>query len=173
MLVVQQTYPAWILGIVTAAGVLAGLVPAAGQLLAAASIVGKNVLADYGIARGDAAQTLATRILVLIVALLAFGFWALAHTTLVGLLLIGYNGITQLFPGVVLGVGNRRPSAFAVGAGLVAGLLVLIVFAIEGIGQVDGINGGVVALAANIAVLAIASALVPARHTAPAPLPEA
>ncbi|MGD0053434.1 MAG: sodium:solute symporter family protein, partial [Vulcanimicrobiaceae bacterium] len=85
MLVVQQTYPAWILGIVTAAGVLAGLVPAAGQLLAAASIVGKNVLADYGIARGDAAQTLATRILVLIVALLAFGFWALAHTTLVGL----------------------------------------------------------------------------------------
>jgi len=173
MLVVQQTYPAWILGIVTAAGVLAGLVPAAGQLLAAASIVGKNVLADYGIARGDAAQTLATRILVLIVALLAFGFWALAHTTLVGLLLIGYNGITQLFPGVVLGVGNRRPSAFAVGAGLVAGLVVLIVFAIEGIGQVDGINGGVVALAANIAVLAIASALVPARHTAPAPLPEA
>jgi|HubBroStandDraft_1064217.scaffolds.fasta_scaffold13057_3 SSS family solute:Na+ symporter len=170
MLVVQQTYPAWILGIITAAGVLAGLVPAAGQLLAAASIVGKNVLADYGIARGDAAQTLATRILVLIVALLAFGFWALAHTTLVGLLLIGYNGITQLFPGVVLGVGMRRPSAFAVGAGIVAGLIVLIVFAIYGIAQVDGINGGVVALAANIALLAIVSAVVPARRKAePAP----
>lgn len=173
MLVVQQYYPAWILGIITAAGVLAGLVPAAGQLLAAASIVGKNVLADYGIARGDAAQTLATRLLVLVVALLAFGFWALAHTTLVGLLLIGYNGITQLFPGVVLGVATRRPSALAVGAGIVAGLIVLIAFAILGIAQVDGINGGVVALAANVALLAIVAAVVPANRTAPAALPDA
>jgi len=56
---------------------------------------------------------------VLVVALLAFGFWALAKVTLVGLLLIGYNGITQLFPGVVLGVATRRP-ALAVGAGIVA-----------------------------------------------------
>ena len=34
----------------------------------------KNVFADNGIARGDAAQTRLTRILVLVVALLAFGF---------------------------------------------------------------------------------------------------
>ncbi|HTW85180.1 MAG TPA: sodium:solute symporter family protein [Candidatus Sulfotelmatobacter sp.] len=170
MLVVQQHYPAWTLGIVAAAGVLAGLVPAAGQLLAAASIVGKNVLADYGIARDEAAQTMATRILVLIVALLAFGFWALARTTLVGLLLIGYNGITQLFPGVVLGVTGRRPSAAAVGAGIIAGLIVLIVCTVKGVSQIDGINTGLVALAANIVVLAVTAAIVPARHTAPAAL---
>ena len=111
MLVVQKHYPAWVLGFVAAAGTLAALVPAAVQLLAAASIVGKNVFADYGFARGEAAQTRTTRILVLVVALLAFGFWALAKTTLVGLLLIAYNGITQLFPGVVLGIASRRPPA--------------------------------------------------------------
>lgn len=163
MLVVQQHYPAWVLGIVASAGVLAGLVPAAGQLLAAASIVGKNVLADYGIASGEAAQTMATRILVLVVALLAFGFWALAHQTLVGLLLIGYNGITQLFPGVVLGVGARRPSALAVGAGIVTGIVVLIVFTGARVSQLYGVNSGIVALAANIVVLAIVAALAPAR----------
>ena len=78
MLVVQKYYPAWILGFVAAAGTLAALIPASGQLLAAASIVGKNVFADYGIARDAASQTRTTRILVLVVALLAFGFWAIA-----------------------------------------------------------------------------------------------
>jgi SSS family solute:Na+ symporter len=160
MLIVQKDYPAWILGIIAAAGTLAGLVPAAGQLLAAASIVGKNVFADYGFARDDRAQTRVTRITVLVVALLAFGFWAEAKSTLVGLLLIGYNGVTQLFPGVVLGVMNRRPSAFAVGAGLIAGIIVLIYFAVTGTGQVAGINTGLVALLVNIVVLAICAAVV-------------
>jgi SSS family solute:Na+ symporter len=159
MLVVQRSYPAWILGVVAAAGTLAALVPASVQLLAAASIVGKNVLADYGVARDPASQTRATRILVLVVALLAFGFWALAKTTLVNLLLIGYNGITQLFPGVVLGLTERRPPALAVGAGLVAGLAALIWFARGGQGQIAGINTGLIALALNVVVLAIVAPL--------------
>jgi SSS family solute:Na+ symporter len=161
MLVVQKTYSPWVLGFVAAAGTLAALIPAAGQLLAAASIIGKNVFADYGIAPDPAAQTRTTRILVLVVALLAFGFWALAKVTLVGLLLIGYNGITQLFPGVVLGVTNRRPPALAVGAGIVAGLVTLVYFAWTGTGQVTGINTGLIALAINIAVMAIVWAVVP------------
>jgi SSS family solute:Na+ symporter len=158
MLVVQKYYPAWVLGLVAAAGVLAGLVPASVQILAAASIVAKNVFADNGIARDDAAQTRLTRILVLVVALLAFGFWALAKTTLVGLLLIAYNGITQLFPGVALGLAPRRPPALAVGAGIVAGLAALIWFTWTGTSQVDGVNTGLIALAINAAVLGLVSA---------------
>jgi solute:Na+ symporter, SSS family len=160
MLVVQKYYPAWILGFVAAAGTLAALVPAAAQLLAAASIVSKNVFVEYGFTRGDAQETRATRILVLVVALLAFAFWALAKTTLVGLLLIGYNGITQLFPGVVLGVLANRPPAVAVGAGIVAGLITLIVFAYAGTGQVSGINIGLIALVANAVVLAVTAVAV-------------
>ncbi|MBV8644880.1 MAG: sodium:solute symporter family protein, partial [Candidatus Eremiobacteraeota bacterium] len=57
MLVVQKYYSPWVLGFVASAGTLAALVPAAAQLLAAASIVGKNVFADYGITRDAAAQT--------------------------------------------------------------------------------------------------------------------
>ncbi|HZO92680.1 MAG TPA: sodium:solute symporter family protein [Candidatus Baltobacteraceae bacterium] len=165
MLIVQKYYPAWVLGIIAAAGVLAGLVPAAGQMLAAASIIGKNVCADYGFARDERSQTLVTRVLVLVVAILAFGFWAVAKTTLVGLLLIGYNGVTQFFPGVVLGVADRRPSAAAVGAGIVAGLVVLIVCTVRGVGQIDGVNTGLIALIANVVVLAIASVAVPRRAT--------
>ena len=159
MLVVQKYYPAWILGLVAAAGALAGLVPASVQLLAAASIVSKNVFADNGLVRDAAAQTRLTRLLVLVVALLAFGFWALAKTTLVGLLLIGYNGVTQHFPGVVAALGERRPPAIAVGAGIIAGLLALIFFSVTGRGTVAGINTGLVALVANAIVLGIVSAI--------------
>ncbi len=166
LLVVQKYYPPWVLGAIAAAGVLAGLVPASVQILAAASIVAKNVFADNGIARGDAAQTRLTRILVLVVALLAFGFWVLAKTTLVGLLLIAYNGITQLFPGVVLGVAARRPPALAVGAGIVAGLAALVWFTVTGASQVHGINTGLVALALNAAVLGVVTAVAPRRRTA-------
>jgi len=166
MLVVQKYYPAWVLGFIAAAGTLAALVPASVQLLAAASIVGKNVFADYGILKDEATQTRMTRILVLVVALLAFAFWALAKTTLVGLLLIGYNGITQLFPGVVLGIAAKRPPAGAVAAGIIAGILVLVYYAATGQGQVMGINTGLIALAANAAVLTIVWAVAPSRRVA-------
>ena len=165
MLVVQKFYPAWVVGAIAAAGALAALVPAAVQLLAAASIVAKNVFADNGVARDPAAQTRTTRILVLVVALLAFGFWALAKTSLVGLLLIGYNGITQLFPGVVLGVTARRPPALAVAAGIIAGILVLIYFAATSQGQLAGINTGLIALAINALVLAVSAPLLRGTRT--------
>ncbi|MBV8369053.1 MAG: sodium:solute symporter family protein [Candidatus Eremiobacteraeota bacterium] len=165
MLVVQKFYPAWVVGAIAAAGALAALVPAAVQLLAAASIVAKNVFADNGVARDPAAQTRTTRILVLVVALLAFGFWALAKTSLVGLLLIGYNGITQLFPGVVLGVTAHRPPALAVAAGIIAGILVLIYFALTSQSQLAGINTGLIALAANALVLAVSAPLLRGTRT--------
>jgi len=158
MLVVQRYYPPWALGLVAGAGVLAGLVPASAQVLAAASVVAKNVFLDYGIVKTDAGQTRATRLLVLVVAGLAFVVWAFAKTTLVGLLLVSYNGVTQFFPGVVLSFSARsRPSAFAVGAGIAGGLVALAFFAWRGIATVYGINIGFAALAVNVAILACAA----------------
>jgi SSS family solute:Na+ symporter len=155
MLVVQRYYPSWILGLVAAAGCLAGLVPAAVQLLAAASILSKNVVSDrLGMALGPVAQTRTTRVFVLLVASAAFVFWLVARTTLVGLLLIAYNGITQLFPGVVLSFAPRRPAATSVGVGILTGILVLVWAAARGVVVVEGLNIGLVALAANGAALA-------------------
>jgi SSS family solute:Na+ symporter len=112
------------------------------------------VLVDYGIIRGDRAQTIATRVLVIVVAALAFGFWAVARTTLVGLLLIAYNGVTQFFPGVVLSLSPRlRPKAVAVAAGLFAGLATLSYYAITGKPTPLGINAGMIALFLNLFTL--------------------
>lgn len=162
MLVVKQYYSPWILGFIAAAGCLAGLVPASVQILAAASIVSKNVLGDtFGIATTSAEQTHATRILVLVVAVLAFAFWALARTTLVGLLLIAYNGITQLFPGVALSFAPRRPSAVGVAAGICGGIAALTAFALTGTSVVGGVNVGIAALAVNTAITLVTGYALP------------
>jgi len=113
LLVVQRYYPAWTLGLVAFAGCLAALVPASGQVLGAASLFAKNVAGDgFGFATSDAARLRLTRVLVIVVAALALGWWLSARNSLVGLLLIGYSGVTQFFPGVMLALGRRlRQSA--------------------------------------------------------------
>ena len=158
MLVVQQYYPPWVLGAIAGAGCLAALIPASGQVLAAASLVSKNLLSDYGFVRSEQAATTATRIFVVLIAILAFAFWAVARTSLVGLLLIAYNGVTQFFPGVVLSLSPRtRPHPAGVGAGIVVGIATLAYFAATGASIPWGLNTGFLALILNVIVLVVVS----------------
>ena len=161
MLVVQHYYSPAVLGFIAGAGVLAGLIPAAAQILGAASIFSKNVLGDvFGIAASDRERTLATRVLVLVVAALALGFWLIARTSLVGLLLIGYNGVTQFFPGVFFSLVWRRATALGVGAGIVAGIATVVYFAATGQTSVSGINAGFFALLINVVVCVVLSRVI-------------
>jgi SSS family solute:Na+ symporter len=149
MLVVQEHYPAWTLGLVGGAGCLAALIPAATQILAAASLISKNILSTRAVGAGEGNQTLLTRCLIVGVALLAFGLWIFEKATLVGLLLIAYSGITQLFPGVLFSLMRQRPSALSVVLGILVGIGLLVLFAAEGMTVLSGLNVGFVALLAN------------------------
>jgi SSS family solute:Na+ symporter len=163
LLVVQHYYPPWILGLVAAAGALAALIPASALLLAGSAVITKNVAGDaFGIATGDAARTRLTRVLVIVVAFLALGFWLTAQRTVVELLLLYYNGITQFAPGVMASFLWRRATALAVGSGITAGLAVAIPLAALNIAP-WGINPGFAGLAANVAVLIVVSRCLPRR----------
>ncbi|MBV9698709.1 MAG: sodium:solute symporter family protein [Candidatus Eremiobacteraeota bacterium] len=165
--VVAQYYPSWILGLIAGAGALAALVPASALLLAAAGVITKNVAGDlFGIATSDASRTLLTRVLVLIVALLALGLWLAAQRTVVELLLLYYNGITQFAPGAFAAFLWRRVTALAVAAGIAAGLVVAIPLAAANVNP-WGINPGFLALLANVAVLTIVTLKGAALRTAP------
>ncbi|MBD5634054.1 MAG: sodium:solute symporter family protein [Candidatus Eremiobacteraeota bacterium] len=167
LLVVQRYYPPWVLGSVAFAGCLAALVPASGQILGAASLFTKNVLGDgFGIATSDAERLRTTRILVVVVAALALGWWLAARTSLVGLLLIGYSGVTQFFPGVVLALGTGRFAAAAVGAGIACGIVVVILAAALAMPTLFGLNVGLFALFVNVAVAVATNALLPKRRKA-------
>jgi solute:Na+ symporter, SSS family len=163
LLVVQRYYPPWVLGFVAAAGALAALVPASALLLGAASIFAKNVLGAFGIATGDRERMLATRILVLVVAVLALGFWLTEQKTLVELILMYYNGITQFMPGAVAAFVWRRATAWGVAAGILVGLGLAVGLTAANLSP-WGINTGFVALLGNVAVLLAVSVLTPARR---------
>ncbi|MEY2603337.1 MAG: solute:Na+ symporter, family [Verrucomicrobiota bacterium] len=153
MLVVQEHYAPWVLGLAGAAGCLAALVPAAAQIWAAASLLSRN-LSGFGLpAEKQEQRTAATRLWIVLLSILAFGLWVFARTTLVGLLLIAYSGITQIFPGLMLSLRKRPPHPWSVAIGILVGLALLIVFAATGTSVVLGLNFGLVALIANTVVL--------------------
>jgi SSS family solute:Na+ symporter len=164
MLVVQHYYPSWVLGLVASAGALAALIPASALLLAGASVITKNVAGDaLGLATSDAARTMLTRILVLVVALLALGVWLTAQRTVVELLLLYYNGITQFAPGVLATFLWPRVTAWGVAAGIATGLAIAIPLAAVNAAP-WGINPGFLALLANVIVMiAISLATRPVR----------
>jgi SSS family solute:Na+ symporter len=164
MLSLRQIYPPWLIGLIAAAGCLAALVPVSAQLLAAASIFAKNIAGDmFNASADDRSRTRLTRILVIVLALVAYGLWFALKVYLVDLLLYAYNGIVQFLPGTLLAFGWRRTTAWGVGSGIVAGIGVLI--AENWLGALlHGMNPGIVALAVNFAVTIAVSAL-----TAPPP----
>jgi Na+/proline symporter len=142
-----------------AAGALAALVPVTAQLLAAASIVAKNIVGDvFGACADDRSRTTLTQALVLGVALLALVLWFVLNTYLVNLLLYAYNGVVQFLPGVLFGFGWRRASAWGIGSGIVAGIAMLVATGAFGL-PIFGINAGLAALAVNALVAAIVSLL--------------
>ena len=153
MLVVQERYAPWILGFVSAAGCLAALVPAAAQILAAASLLSRNLSGFDLPAEKQQQRTAVTRLWIVLLSMLALGLWVFARTTLVSLLLIAYSGITQIFPGLMLSLRKRPPHPWSVAIGIVVGLALLIVFAATGTSIVLGVNFGLVALIANTVVL--------------------
>jgi SSS family solute:Na+ symporter len=97
-------------------------------------------------------------------AALAFGLWVFNRSTLVGLLLISYSGITQLFPGVILSLRKRPPHPASVAAGIVVALLLLAWFAFQGVNVVYGVHVGAAALIANTVCLFVADSLLRLIH---------
>ncbi len=162
LLVVQRYYPPWVMGFVAAAGSLAALIPASALLLGAASIFSKNVLGAFGIATSDAARTAATRASVVVVAFFALGFWLVEQRTIVELLLIYYNGITQFMPAVAAAFLWPRVNVWGAASGILTGLALVIVFAVSGI-SLWGVNPGFAALLANAFVMVAVSVVTPRR----------
>ncbi|MBV8098189.1 MAG: sodium:solute symporter family protein [Verrucomicrobia bacterium] len=164
MLVVQEHYPAWLLGLIAGAGCLAALVPASAQILAAASLLSRNLFPAR-----EERLTQHTRLWIIVLALLAFGLWVYNRATLVGLLLIGYSGITQLFPGVVLSLRKPPPHAWSVASGIVVALVLLSGFALKGVSVIWGAHVGTAALAVNVVCLFVVDFFIAARRDKSSP----
>ncbi len=168
---VTRSYPAWFAGFIGGAGAVTAMVPAAMLLLGASTLVAKNL---YRPLRGGAVSEQhlmrASRAFMVPIAATALALALWSPKELVKLLILGYDGIAQLFPGIALGVFTRRVTVRPVMLGLVGGVLTVIALIWSGHDPFLGMNAGFVGLALNALVTGAGIVILDAgiRHDAPA-----
>jgi len=158
--VVQKTFPPWFLGVVGGAGALTAMVPSAILILTASTLFAKNFfrpifapsMSDDGVVK----LAKGASVVLMAVALL---FALSGARTIVALLLLGYAGVTQFFPGVVLGLYWSRACRSGVFSGLVVGIATVTFLTLSGRDPFMGLNAGFVALILNFIVTVAVSLL--------------
>jgi len=147
---VNKTYPSWFMGFVGAAGAVTAMVPSAILVLFASTLIAKNIY-QTGInpkASEERVMSL-SRLMVLAITTLALVFAVFFPNELVPLLILGYDGVCQFFPGVVLGLFWKRVTKAAVFSGIISGLGVVAVLILTGKDPFLGLNAGFVGLFVN------------------------
>ena len=157
---VRKTFSPWFLGVIGGAGALTAMVPAAVLILTAATLFIKNfcrpVLAP---SMTDSQVAKMAKITVLAITTVALLFSILSSTSLVSLLLLGYAGVAQFFPGVVFGLYWKRTSAPAVFLGLSTGVGIAAFLLLTHRDPFLGWNAGFIGLCANFTITVLASLL--------------
>lgn len=167
--VVRQSFPAWLLGVIGGAGALTAMVPAAILVLTASTLFAKNLCRSLfapGMTDNQVARL--ARFMVVVLSVVSLYLALYTSVTLVSLLLLGYAGVTQFFPGVVLGLYWKRVSMPAVFTGVVAGIATVAFLTLSNRDPFFGWNAGFLALCVNFLVtIVIAATTAPGPESAP------
>jgi SSS family solute:Na+ symporter len=156
--VVRQTFPPWFLGVVGGAGALTAMVPSAILMLTASALFAKNLYRPlFAPAMSDDAVARLARMVLIVLSAVSVYFAIYSSSTLVSLLLLGYAGVTQFFPGVVLGLFWKRAAAGGVFAGMAAGVGAVAFLVLTGRDPFLGLNAGFVALCVNFLLTVLLS----------------
>jgi SSS family solute:Na+ symporter len=160
--IVRKSFPPWFLGVVGGAGALTAMVPASIFILTAATLFAKNLYRPiFAPTMTDDQVAKLARATVVVLAVISLGLAIYSSTTLVSLLLTGYAGVTQFFPGVVLGLYWKRVSMVGVFAGIVAGVITTVFLMLSHRDPLFGWSAGFVALCLNFLLTAIVSVVAP------------
>lgn len=163
LMIVRKTFPAWFLGIIGGAGALTAMVPSAIQILTAATLFIKNFCRPlFAPSMTDPQVASRAKAMVLVITVLALFFAIYSSSSLVSLLLLGYAGVTQFFPGVVLGLYSKRVTQVGVFAGLAVGVAIVALLMLTKRDPYMGFNAGFIGLCANFAITGLVSLLTPA-----------
>jgi SSS family solute:Na+ symporter len=161
---VRKTYPAWFLGVIGGAGALTAMVPAAIQILTAATLFAKNLYRPiFQPDMTDAQVARLAKAMVVVITVIALYFAITSAASIVSLLLLGYAGVTQFFPGVVLGLYSKRVTTAGVFAGLAVGVFTVAFLMLSKQDPFHGLNAGFIGLCVNFAITAAVSLVTPAR----------
>ncbi|NLU66519.1 sodium:solute symporter family protein [Streptomyces sp. HNM0574] len=164
---VVDALPGWAVGLTGAAAALSSIVPMAVFMLVIGTMWGRSVLG--AVPRLAGRQKLWSQVVVVVSGTLALVLTYTVPNTLVRLSLISYEGMAQLLPMLLLGLVWRRLTATAAVSGLVVGVALVCALVFTGNDPVWGLNAGLVALAANLAVTLLVTFLGPRPPADPRP----
>jgi SSS family solute:Na+ symporter len=160
--IVGKTFPAWMLGLIGGAGALTAMVPAAILILTAATLFAKNLCRPiFAPAMTDDQVAKLAKMTVVALSLVSLYLAVYSSATLVSLLLVGYAGVAQFFPGVVLGLYWKRVTVVGVFAGMIAGVGCTTFLLITKRDLFAGLNSGFFSLCVNFTITVLVSALAP------------
>ena len=158
MALADKTYPSWFVGFIGAAGAVTAMVPSAVLVLFAATLLAKNVYQTGFNPRASEDKVLRlSRITVVVIMFAALVLALYFPDELVNLLIFGYDGVSQFFPGVVLGLFWKRAHKLAVAVGLAAGVGTVVALIVTKNDPFFGLNAGFVGLAVNSLIVLILS----------------
>lgn len=162
----KATFAPGVVGFIGAAGLLTALVPGSMLLVTAATILAQNVY--RAAVPGASARTVSLLAKALVPGLALVGVYLTLRpgNSIVGLLLMGYNMVTQLFPALLLSLPSRpRTSRAGAMAGILAGEATVAWLALSGVtlpkllpawpSWITDLNIGIVALLVNVVVLGL------------------
>jgi SSS family solute:Na+ symporter len=178
--IAKQAFGPWTVGIIGAAGLLTALVPGSMILITAATICAQNIYRALVPTATDRTVSVIARSLVPVLALIAVGMTLYGGQEVVALLLMGYNFVTQLFPALILSLGERpKISSTAAFAGILAGELTVASITLTGSTvatlipsapqMIKDLNVGIVALIVNVIVLSAVAIVTRGRAGAHSP----
>jgi SSS family solute:Na+ symporter len=101
--------------------------------------------------------------MVVVLGIISLALAIYSSTTLVSLLLTGYAGVTQFFPGVVLGLYWKRVTTTAVFAGMISGVATTVALMLSHRDPLFGWSAGFLALGLNFLITVSVSLLKPPR----------
>lgn len=160
--VVRRTFSPWVLGVIGGAGALTAMVPSAILILTAAALFAKNFYRPvFAATMSDDQVGRLARIMVLVISAATLCLAIYSSISLVSLMLLGYDGVAQFLPGVVLGLYWKRATMAGVSAGMMVGLVLTIVMVLSKRDPFMGLNAGFLALCANFLVCALVSIFTP------------
>jgi SSS family solute:Na+ symporter len=119
-------------------------------VLFASTLLAKNVYqAGFKPQLSEEKVMTLSRFMVLVIMTFALVFAIFFPNELVPLLIFGYNGVSQFFPGVTLGLFWRRVTRLGVLCGLISGVTVVLILILSKNDPFLSMNAGFVGLAVN------------------------
>lgn len=158
LLVAKQTFPAWLLAFFALAAALSAIVPAGPIIMMSCTLLARNVYAQLRPEATEQRIFLLIRVLIFVVTFAALLLAVFAHSLIVSVLLVAYDFMAQLIPGILIGgLFWRRATGAGMLAGLATGWTLVFFLLFTNNDPIWGLNAGFVALLANFLTFWIVS----------------